>query len=239
MIWILAMNYDAFRAAWQRALHEAGLERLLSPPKETLDLGDMSRTYRTDLHLEPAQEARPFSVGASLTWTWDALQAARTATTEEALLMMLLGDERRHLDTEQPWLRVDLTLRASLPLDSPLPLPGEAVWRRWLADVARCLAPLLPTEVGEERRLVLSWRGEPEAQVHYASDGRLFLTGVELSAWQGIDLPRHWDDPDREPDQGPDDQLADFLEAVAEALDEWNRSLSHLLPLDRARQSGG
>jgi hypothetical protein len=39
------MNYDGFREGWQRALHQAEQEPFLVPPKETLDLGAMSRTY--------------------------------------------------------------------------------------------------------------------------------------------------------------------------------------------------
>jgi hypothetical protein len=99
MIWKMAMNYDSFRAAWQQALREAGLQPFLFPPTETVDLGRMSRTYQTDIHLGSAQQAEPFYVTASLTWTWDALQSARTATTEEDLLMELLGEGRRYLSS--------------------------------------------------------------------------------------------------------------------------------------------
>jgi hypothetical protein len=30
----------------------------------------------------------------------------------------------------------------------------------------------------------LAWRGEPAARLHCGPDGQLYLTGVELSAWQ-------------------------------------------------------
>jgi hypothetical protein len=62
-----------------------------------------------------------------------------------------------------------------------------------------------------------------------ALDGQLYLTGIELSAWQGIDLPGQWDDPDRELDEDPDEQLADFAQRVWQALREWGNSLRHLL----------
>jgi hypothetical protein len=232
MIWDLALNYDGFRDAWQRALDEAGLGPHLFPARETLDLGHMDRTYQVHVALPSSERVKPFSVAATLEWTWDALQAARTATTEEDLLMMLLGDERRHVDTEQPWLRVDITLRASLPLDSPLPLPEPAVWHRWVTDVTARLAHLLPADYGDKahERLVLAWRGEPEAQAQCAPDGRLYLTKVTLSAWQGINLPRHWDDPDREPDGEPDDQLVDLAKRVWQALQAWEHSLRYLRP---------
>ena len=83
-------------------------------------------------------------------------------------------------------------------------------------------------ELDNGKQLVLSWRGDPEAKVQCAPDGRLYLTGVELSAWQGISLPRHWDDPDREPDEEPDAQLADLVGRVWKALRAWERSVRHL-----------
>jgi hypothetical protein len=58
--------------------------------------------------------------------------------------MELLGMEKRDVDTEQPWLRVDVTLSATQPLDSSLPLPAATVWRQWVADVTARLAPLCP-----------------------------------------------------------------------------------------------
>ncbi len=226
------MNYEQFRAVWHEALTEVGMRPYLFPPTETVDLGNMDRTYQVYVHLPPSQEVRPFHVTARLRWTWDALQAARTATTEEDALMMFLGDERRWEDTERPWLRLDVTLRATLTRGSPLPLPEPTMWRDWLADVNERLDPLLPTdwEARDEERIVLAHRGEPEAEVQPAADGQLSLTGVRLSVWEGINLPRQWDDPYRARDEDPYDQLADFIERVWEAMEEWNQSLVRLLP---------
>jgi hypothetical protein len=173
-------------------------------------------------------------VTATLSWTWDALQSARTATVEEDLLMQLLGEEKRHEDTEQPWLRIDTTLRATLPRDAPLPFPETATWHRWVVDVMARLSPLLSTSTGDEEheRLVLDWCGEPEASLRCAPDGRLHLSRVELQAWQGIDLPRQWDDPERAwlGDEAPDGHLIGFVQRVWQALHEWNQSLALLLP---------
>jgi hypothetical protein len=231
------MNYEEFRAAWSEALTEAGTWSYIGPPSDTVDLERMSRTYQVYVHLGHSQEVKPFHVSASLSWTWDALQAARTATTEEDALMLFLGDEGRHQDTERPWLRVDVTLSATLPWGSPLSLPEPTRWRAWLADVTARLDPLLSTdsETRDEKMAVFAHRSEPEAEVQPAADGQLYLTGVKLSAWEGIDLPRQWDDPDREQDEDPCDQLADFAERVWEAMEEWNQSLVHLLPQDFSR----
>jgi hypothetical protein len=225
------MNYEQFRAAWYEALTEAGLWSYLFPPTETLDLGRMSRTYQVYLHFGRSQEVEPFHVSASLSWTWDALQAARTVTTEEDTLMLFLGDENRRQDTERPWFRVEITLSATLPWGSPLPLPQPDSWSDWLADVTERLDPLLFTdwEIRDEKRAIFATRSEPEAEVQPAADGRLYLTGVRLSAWEGIDLPRQWDDPAREQDEGTYDELADFFKRVWQAMHEWNQSLVHLL----------
>ena len=226
------MNYEQFRAAWHEALTEAGMWSFLAPPTETVELGGMSRTYQVYAHLGRPGEFDPFHVSASLRWTWDALQAARAATTEEHALMQFLGEEGRYQDTERPWLTVDVTLSATLPWRFPLPLPDATMWRAWLADVTERLEPLLPIdwESRDEWITAFANRSEPEAEVQPAADGQLHLTGVKLSAWEVIHLTRQWADPDREQDEGPYEQLADFVDRVWEAMHQWKRSLVHLLP---------
>jgi hypothetical protein len=54
------------------------------------------------------------------------------------------------------------------------------------------------------------------------------LSRVELSAWQGIDIPRQWDHPDRPADPEPDAQLFDFAQRARRALQVWERCLSYL-----------
>ena len=208
-------------------------------PSEAVDLRWLSRTYGIIVSLRNIQKAGPFYINAGLNWRWDAILAARSATTEEDLLVELLGQDGYYLVTEQPWLRVDVTLRAMLPMDAPIPMPGADAWHRWTAEVTTRLAPFLPTgdEEDDQGRPVLCWCGEPTAQVQCAPDtGRLYLTRVELSAWRGIDLPRQWDNPDRWPDPRPDAQLADFAGRVRQALQVWEACLSHLYPPVFARR---
>lgn len=180
------MNYQQFRTAWYEALTEAGICSFLSPPTETVDLGGMDRTYQVYVHLGPSHEVAPFHVTARLSWTWDALLAARMATTEEDALMLFLGDERRHQDTERPWLRVDVTLHATLPWGSPLPLPEAGRWRQWVAAVTERLEPLLPTELGpgEQARLVLAWPVKRSP----AMEWRVYFLSAE--AWSRPARPR-------------------------------------------------
>lgn len=224
------MNYDEFRTLWHEALDTAGL--LPSPlwPSEAVDLRWMSRTYSLYVSLDHGHRARPFHTTAHLGWRWDAALAARTATTEEDLLIELLGQDGYYLVTERPWLRVDVTLRATLPMDSPLPMPDADAWRHWTAEVDSQVAPFLPIESREEKDglAALSWRNRPGAQLDCDADGELYLTRVELSAWQGIDLPRQWDNPDRMRDTGTKAQLTDFTARLRQALREWESCLMHL-----------
>jgi len=201
-------------------------------PAETIDLGDMTRAYRIFVERYQQRRAGPFHVTAELSWRWDALQTARTAAREEDVLMELLGRDGYYLVTERPWLRVDVTLRASPRLDSPLPMPGTEAWRRWVAETTARLAPWLPTEAeaAGEGMVVHSWGGEAVARLRCDPDGRLLLTGVEWPAWQVINLVRQWDDPEREPDEFTDEELADFADRVGEALQVWESCLKHLGP---------
>jgi hypothetical protein len=225
------MNYDQFRGIWHETLYAADLLQFPPRPTETVDLDWLSRGYKISVSLRSVQRAGPFHINAGLSWRWDAALTARSATTEEDLLVEVLGEDGYYLVTEQPWLRVDVTLRATLPMDSPLPMPDAGAWRRWSSEVATRLAQCLPIIGMDEDAIepaTLSWRGEPTARLHCDPDGQLYLTGVELRAWQGIDLPRQWDNPDRPSDDWPDVQLADFAERLHQALQEWEDCLVHL-----------
>jgi hypothetical protein len=225
------MEYEQFRRVWHEALAQAGLMSV-SPqtPVETIDLAGLSRSYKIFVELGHRQPARTFSVFASLKWEWDALQATRGRFREEEILTDLLGREASGLDTVPPWLRVDVTLLGSLPYDSPLPLPAPARWRRWTAEVASRLQPLLPidSDMDEHGLKVLSSRSEPEAHLRCHPTGQLFLSKVELSAWQSIELPRNWDHPERPPDPDPADQLFYFADRVRQALQAWEQCLFYL-----------
>jgi hypothetical protein len=54
------------------------------------------------------------------------------------------------------------------------------------------------------------------------------LEGVELSAWQAVEVPRIFDDPDREPDPGPEEELAALFGRTRGALSAWMQALDHL-----------
>ena len=50
-----------------------------------------------------------------------------------------------------------------------------------------------------------------------------------MPAWQGIELPRKWDNPDRPQDEGTEAQLSSFCEWVSDSLQVWEDSLQHLV----------
>lgn len=58
------------------------------------------------------------------------------------------------------------------------------------------------------------------------------LTGVELPAYQPILLPRKWDDPERELDEDPDEELAAFAERVKAAMERWGEVVKVLRIVD-------
>ena len=79
------MRYDEFREAFSRALHEAGLHPHMGHPTETLDLATTRKRWEAIVGSHFRQRAEPFHVIASICFSWDALDAARTDTTEEAM----------------------------------------------------------------------------------------------------------------------------------------------------------
>lgn len=229
------MDYSAFKSLWTTTLTSAGLLSFQQRPDETIDLGNMDRKYRVYVRDFGGHAPEPFHVSCKLSWRWDALQSTRTSTTEEDLLTQLHGrDEAADVDTEHPWLRVDIKLHASLQWGEAQKMPSKATWKRFAASVTKKVAPLFPEQQIEFNAgsAVLGWCGQPEAKVQCEDDGQVKLTGVELAAYQPIMLPRKWDDPDREPDESPHEELAALAEGVREAMERWGEAVKVLRIVD-------
>jgi hypothetical protein len=230
-----AMDHDEFKAAWDNALREAGLERLV-PATETIDARTMERRYEVAVLPIGGQTAEPFHVTALLSWRWDAVQSARSRSTEEDLLTEVLG-HAEDVDTEVRRLRIDIVLRASLPWGNAIPMPSPASWRRWMEETLGRLErvePILPNEAvreGEGGRLeVFAWKDEPHVEAICRADGSLTVSEVGLAAWQVIELPRKWDDPEREADEPAAHQLGQMFVRVRAALHAWMEATDHLAP---------
>jgi hypothetical protein len=225
------MDYREFTDLWLEALRQAHFPSLhFLRPVETVDIRSMDRTYRAYLWWPGTPETKLFSVIAEISWEWDALLSGRFATTEEDMLMQIYGDFGIHEDTELPWLRIDVTLHASISLDTHFPLPLLANWQRWVEEVELELEPILPggSEGEDEDQDSLAWHGTPEAVIIFDSEGHTFLQRVSLKAWQGITLPRQWDDPEKT-DPDPYKQLYEFATRIRQALEIWQGSLVYLV----------
>ena len=231
------MNYETFRTAFVEALRDSALLSRAVGSTESLDLQAMDRTYQIVVEPIGGQDAEPFFVSATLSWRWSALHTARARTCEEDVLAEMFGRDARDdgAQTEKPWVRADIKLKASLPWGKPLPMPSTVAWRKWVRETMTRLEriePLTPEDSvqldASGRMAVLAWQGEPLVHATCAAAGELKLECVEICAWQAIKLPRVLDDPDQLPDQGPTKQLADMLGRVRAALSAWMQALDHL-----------
>jgi hypothetical protein len=232
------MNYESFRMAFAATLRDSGLASPVAGTTETLDLHTLDRTYQIAVEPIGGQDAEPFFVAATLAWTWSALHTARARTCEEDVLTDMLGGDRESARTDKPWIRVDIKLRASLPWGKPLPMPLPTAWREWVRETMtrfERVEPLTPDESVRTDRsgriAVLAWQGEPLLHATCSATGELKLDGVEIAAWQAIEVPRVYDDPGQASDAGPEQQLADLLARVRAALSAWMQALDHLAPL--------
>lgn len=231
--YLTGVNYDEFRSAWIAALARSQLPKFTGH-EESLDLRCLDRKYAS--HVEPlgGQDAAPFHVTAKLSWTWDALHTARSATIEEDVVTEMFGRGGHNVTTKNPWLRVDVEFRATSPYDKPFPMPSTRAWRAWVTEsmsrvvVTEPLVPEQTTRVNEVGMTeCLAWMGDPEVIAKCDPEGRLLLTKVKLDAWASIVLPRQLDCPDQE-DDPPDEQLDGFFSRVRAALYAWMQSLDHL-----------
>lgn len=227
------MTYDEFKHAWLAALHGSRLRAFGADAlREQIDLRSTDRLGETVVELYARPE--PFTVTAKLHWRWDALQSARTATSEEDMLVALFGRETSRARTQRPWMRVDIELHASLMRGKPMPLPSKAVWAAWTSDVMQTLetkTPLFPPDHVREVRgnlEIRGWQGEPEAEVICERGGDVKLQALKVHAWQAIELARKWGDSSRRPDPGVGLQLEDLFVRVDAALRAWAELTIHL-----------
>jgi hypothetical protein len=230
------VNYEQFKRTFLDALHESGLPTIGMPPnEEILSLRSTARTLT--VYVEPVDRdvGRPFHVSGAISFRWSALQAARTATSEDDLLAELLGEDARSEATEQPWLRVNIELRAGLEWGKGIPMPAPATWAKWSREALgrleiseRLVSEDLLREADDGRHAILAWQGEPELKVICGPGGALRLEAITVSAFQGLELPRQWSDSEREPDDPPHEQLTALFARVRAALHAWGEGMDHL-----------
>lgn len=231
-----AVNYDEFKSVLMSALRESGLPMIGLTPEEVLGLHSADRTFTVGVEPMDREIGRPFHIAATISFGWDARQTARTASCEEDLLVELLGREAADgIDTERPSLRVDVKLRAGLEWGKRMPMPAPATWAKWSREALgrlETIEPLISEDVMRESpdgyHAILGWQGDPEMKVTCNALGELRLEAISVRAFQMIDLPRKWDDPEREPDDDPREQLRAMFARVRAALHAWGEVMDHL-----------
>lgn len=232
------VNYDEFKRVFLDILRESRLSTIGHPPnEEVIDLRSTDR--KLAVYVEPLDRdiGRPFHVSGKVAFRWSALQEARTRTSEEDLLAQVLGDDARDGETERPWLRIDISIRAGLEWGNGIPMPSPATWRKWSREVlgrleesARLVGGDVVREDAHGHQVVLAWQGEPELKATCNALGELRLESISISAFQGIDLPRKWNDDEREPDEPPNEPLRAMFERLKVALHVWGEVMGHLRP---------
>ena len=143
----------------------------------------------------------------------------------------LLGRRKRPARTEQRWKRVDLSLHASLPYGSTTPMPEPRVFGAWTASIEEKVHAAF-SEI-EERNgrivAVLGGHGDLDVQVHFKPDGLASLSGVSISGFRVVRVPRVWDDPSRrEAERGPEKELGSLARTFKATFDEWINNVSEL-----------
>ncbi|MCX6053795.1 MAG: hypothetical protein NTZ74_02555 [Chloroflexi bacterium] len=213
------MNYQEFRELWHKALKASHLQ-IPYPicPTEKIDLTNMNRSYELILYGGPDPKSDPFRLSATITWDWDATLSARYATTEEDMLMQIFGDFGLYDDdTVPPWLRMDVLLTASLPYGRVYPMPAMTQWQPWFKQANDELQLLLPMEY--EMDGLYAYSDPIQPNIELLEDGQLNLERVTFKAWQLIELPRQWDDPEKR-DPYPEGVLCNFANQIAKAMDD-------------------
>ncbi len=229
------MRYEEFRHAFAEALRESKLRMMGLSGEETMNLRSLDRTY--EVHVEPlgGSDAEPFHVAATISFRWDALSTARTATREEDTLMTMFGpDGVPKRKTVEPYHRIDIELNASLMDGKELPMPSNRAWAPWAEETMGRLEdiePLTPIEKVRENKAgnleILAWHGEPEAKVLVAPGGELRLRAVRISRFQLMETPRAFD-IDKKEDPGPYEDLRELFHRVRASLMAWMQALTNL-----------
>jgi len=225
------VRYAEFRDRLESALWEAGLSVHDADRRETIDLENTVRRWQVYFIRTAPPSTEPFHVSAEVGFEWTPFDAARAYTTEEDLLTELMGRRRRPTRTERRWMRVDLSLRANLPYGSTTSMPEPHVFSAWTASIVEKVDVAF-TDI-EERKgriaAVLGGHGDLEVQAQCQLNGVVSLTGVAISGFRMVRVPRVWDNPNRrETEKGPHVELGRLGQTFKATIDEWRKSVSEL-----------
>lgn len=233
------VKYEEFRSQLVENLIEAGLSPI-GGADETLSPRSVDRQFEGHYaqHGEFAGAGRkPLFVTATVSFRWNALLAARFETTEEDFAMQVFGDFDAvdRVVMEEPSLRLDTTLTASLNFDKSAPMPDARRLRSFTKEAlgrlesTERLLPKSTSDIDERGNLiVLSWQGEPQVEARLTPAGELRLHAVKISAFEIIPLPRHFDDHERDVDEPVEGRLKSLASRIHAALTAWGQATDHL-----------
>jgi hypothetical protein len=225
------MRYEEFRNQLEDALVQVRLlDRRPWDPAESIDLTGTGRHWKT-YYYSLATSPEPFNVSAKIAFDWDAVNAARSQTTEEDLITALLGRSDVSSRISKRFTRVDLDLHAGLVYGKTAEIPDPKLFGSWTAAVGRQLGDLL-AEVRQRRggRLeVLGHVGEIELDTRCSAAGVISLKALSVEAFRIVRIPRVWDDPERrDREKGAARDLALLARQFRQAVDAWTASVAEL-----------
>ena len=118
-----------------------------------------------------------------------------------------------------------------LPYGSTTPMPEPRAFGAWTASIEEKVRAAF-SEI-EERNgriaAVLGGRRDLEVLVHLKPDGLASLSGVKISGFRIVRVPRVWDDPDRrETERSPAVELDSLAWTFRATFDEWTKTVSEL-----------
>ena len=110
-------------------------------------------------------------------------------------------------------------------------MPDPEIFGSWVGPVGERLDRLFVEHREREGRIVAVTGARDEITVEARSipDGTMSLTGLSVSGFRLVRLPRVWDDPARRvKEKDSDDELAQLAARFKGAIDEWIRGLADL-----------
>jgi hypothetical protein len=105
------------------------------------------------------------------------------------------------------------------------------VFGAWTASIEEKVHAAFSEIEERDGRLVavLGGHGDLDVQMHFKPDGLTSLSGVTISGFRIVRVPRVWDDPDRrEAERSPKKELGSLARTFKATFDEWMKSVSEL-----------
>lgn len=228
------VNYSEFRRLLLDALRDEDFDVL--PIVDSLDTDSLDRTCSVPVAARQ-QLTPPFHAGAEVSFRWRAVHSARFATTEEDFLSEIVDRDRaERMNTERPWVRVDMNLRASTPWGKPIRMASPEKLSRWrhelrvrLDEIERLLPEDEVEETASGELAYLAYKGEPQITVTSDADGNLLLSRIVLESFVAVHPPRVWDDPERPEDDEVHVEVEQMAKRLRAALYAWGEALDHLV----------